>query len=71
MTDNKRILVLTPRFPYPVIGGDKLRIHRICRELAGQHRLTLLSLCASREEMTATADDETFTEIHRVHLPRA
>jgi glycosyltransferase involved in cell wall biosynthesis len=71
MMDAKRILVLTPRFPYPVIGGDRLRIYRICRELSGRYRLTLLSLCSSREEMLAPADDETFTEIHRVYLPRS
>jgi len=71
MMDAKRILVLTPRFPYPVIGGDRLRIYRICRELSERYRLTLLSLCSSREEMLAPADDETFTEVHRVYLPRS
>lgn len=38
-----RILCLTPRFPYPVLGGDKLRIARILEFLARDHQLSLLS----------------------------
>ena len=31
-----RLLILTPRFPYPVVGGDRLRIWRVCRALASE-----------------------------------
>ncbi|MEK9213178.1 glycosyltransferase [Sphingomonas sp. 2378] len=66
-----RLLVLTPRFPYPVIGGDRLRIHAICRALARDHSLTLLSLCERREDFDpALVDDAVFDRIERVHLPR-
>ncbi len=66
-----RILVLAPRFPYPVIGGDRLRIHAICRELARRHRLTLLSLCESASEAAAPwVDDGVFERVERVVLPR-
>lgn len=65
------MLVLTPRFPYPVVGGDRLRIFEICRELARHYDLTLLSLCESREEMTAIPpDDGVFKRIERVLLPK-
>ncbi|NDS15412.1 glycosyltransferase family 4 protein, partial [Escherichia coli] len=30
----KKILVLTPRFPSPVIGGDRLRVYMLCKELS-------------------------------------
>ncbi|QYE35957.1 glycosyltransferase [Polymorphobacter sp. PAMC 29334] len=64
------LLVLTPRYPYPLIGGDRLRIHTICRELAKNHRLTLLSLCETREEMTAEPPDGVFATVERVYLPK-
>ncbi|AWB66759.1 glycosyl transferase family 1 [Saccharobesus litoralis] len=71
MQDRKKILVLTPRFPYPVIGGDRLRIYYICRELAKEYDLTLLSLCESREEMEMDIPlDGVFSKIERVMLPK-
>ncbi|ASI89238.1 glycosyl transferase family 1 [Vibrio mediterranei] len=67
----KKILILTPRFPYPVIGGDRLRIFEICRELSKNYSLTLLSLCEHQDEMTMEIpSDGIFTSIHRVLLPR-
>lgn len=69
--EKKRILVLTPRFPYPVIGGDKLRIYQLCKVLAHRYRLTLLSLCESQEEMnTSIPDDGVFEKVERVLLPK-
>ena len=49
--NKKQILVLTPRFPFPVIGGDRLRIYKICKELSKHYDLTLLSLCDKRSTM--------------------
>ena len=66
-----RILVMTPRDPYPPIGGDRLRIHRLARALARRYELTLLTLCESeRERHAALPDDGVFTRVHRVVLPR-
>lgn len=71
MSGRSRVLVLTPRFPYPVVGGDRLRIHAICRTLAREHSLTLLSLCGRREEFDpALVTDRVFDRIERVFLPR-
>jgi glycosyltransferase involved in cell wall biosynthesis len=65
-----RMLVVTPRFPYPVIGGDRLRLVNLCRELAKDFDLTLASLCATRAEMQlALPADAPFREVHRVLLP--
>ncbi|EAA2068844.1 glycosyltransferase [Escherichia coli] len=67
----KKILVITPRFPYPVIGGDRLRIYEICKELSRKYSLTLVSLCESNEEMTyPIPDDGVYTSVYRCHHPR-
>ncbi len=69
-SSRRRILVLTPRDPYPTIGGDRLRIHRLARELSRHHDLTLLTLCRSeRERRAPLPDDGVFKEVHRVVLP--
>lgn len=65
-----RLLVLTPRFPYPTIGGDRIRILHLCRALSGEFELTLLSLCETREEMRYEPQDGLFRHILRVYLPR-
>ena len=68
----KRILVLTPRFPYPVIGGDRLRIYQVCKALSAQFSLTLLSLCETREEMDcAIPNDGVFDRVERILLTKA
>jgi len=67
----KRVCVLTPRFPYPVIGGDRLRIYEICKELSKTCSVTLLSLCESKEEMDfSIPDDGVFENVSRVYLPK-
>lgn len=45
-TDNKKkILILTPRFPYPQYGGDALRINEIAKHLKSKgHELVLVSM---------------------------
>ncbi|GAB1620098.1 glycosyltransferase family 4 protein [Agarivorans albus] len=67
----KKILVLTPRFPYPVIGGDRLRIYQQCRELSKKYELTLLSLCEEASEMELSLpQDGVFSSVHRIYLPK-
>lgn len=69
--DKKKLLVLTPRFPYPVIGGDKLRIYHLCRVLSRHYSLTLLSMCDTDEDMhAALPDDGVFDRVERVFLSR-
>lgn len=66
----ERLLVLTPRFPYPTIGGDRIRIIHICKALSSKYELTLLSLCESQAEMEYEPVDGLFSGINRVYLPR-
>ena len=66
----RRVLVLAPRDPYPVIGGDRIRIHRLIRELAPYHDFTLVTFCRSRRERDAPPPaDGLFKAVHRVVLP--
>jgi sugar transferase (PEP-CTERM/EpsH1 system associated) len=63
----RRLLILTPRWPYPPIGGDRLRIYQICRHLARDFELSLLSLCEREEDMdSALPTDGTFARVERV-----
>jgi len=67
----KRILVLTPRYPYPVIGGDRLRIFQICKALSSHYSLTLLSLCETPQELDMPMpEDGVFSRIERIYLPK-
>lgn len=65
-----RLLVLTSRYPYPVVGGDRLRLYRLCVELAKDHELTLLSLCDDPADLTAPLPtDGVFAQVERFYLP--
>lgn len=39
----KQILFLTPRLPFPIIGGDKLKAYYTIKYLAEKHKVTLVS----------------------------
>ena len=39
-----RILFVTPRFPYPPLKGDSLRVYHELRALSKEHEITLLSI---------------------------
>jgi sugar transferase (PEP-CTERM/EpsH1 system associated) len=66
-----RLLVLAPRYPYPLIGGDRLRIHHLCAALAKRYRLTLLCFCEdSAEAAAAPPPDGIYESIEVVRLPR-
>lgn len=67
--EKPRLLMLAPRFPYPPLGGDKQFLLHTARALR-DFRITLLSFCASRQEMDYQPEDGTFAEIHRVFLPK-
>lgn len=70
MSGPVRVLVVTPRIPYPVVGGDKLRIYEICRELSRHAEITLLTLCETAEELRTPLPEDIFTRVHKVLLPK-
>jgi glycosyltransferase involved in cell wall biosynthesis len=70
MSAEYRILVLTPRFPYPLKAGDTLRIYHICRALSKKYSITLLSLCGTKEKVKREPKENVFDQIYRVHHTR-
>jgi len=44
LTKYKKILVITSRYPFPVRGGDKLRVVEIIKELSKKNSLDLVSI---------------------------
>lgn len=66
-----RMLVLTPRFPYPIHGGDILRIYKMCERLREEWSLVLLSLTDDATvDQTFMPASAPFAEVHTVYLPR-
>jgi len=65
-----KILVLTPRFPFPPLSGDKVRIYHLSRILARRHQLTLLSFSGGSTEPEIDPPENVFDAIHRVSLER-
>lgn len=70
VTGRKRILLVTPRFPFPVIGGDKLRVYNIVKYLSNYYRFTLASLYSTNEEKNAQPERGIFDEVHRFRQPK-
>lgn len=66
----KKILVVTPRFPFPVIGGDRLRIYQICKELSRFNDITLVSLCSAGEMNIPVQGDNVFKDVHKISHSR-
>ena len=44
MNKKKNILFLTPRFPYPLIGGDRIKSFYILKYLSRYANVTLITL---------------------------
>lgn len=56
-----KILYLTTRLPYPVIGGDKLRMYNILKQLKILgHEITLVSLFAQDDDLDGALKDKSF-----------
>jgi glycosyltransferase involved in cell wall biosynthesis len=65
-----KLLILTPRFPYPVIGGDRLRIYQMCRILSYHFELSLLSLTDSKCDTDYKKSDDIFSKIEVIYMPK-
>jgi glycosyltransferase involved in cell wall biosynthesis len=68
--ERPRLLVLAPRYPYPIIGGDRLRIHHVCAQLAERYRLTLLCLCDRSDHDAPPPPAGIFDHVEKIVLPR-
>lgn len=48
---SKKILVVTPRYPFPVTGGDKLRISEIIKFLSKKNKIDLISIGKNKKNI--------------------
>jgi glycosyltransferase involved in cell wall biosynthesis len=64
-----RILLIAPRYPFPPIGGDRLRLHHLARMLSTRFDLTLASLCDSDPSTLPPPPAGIYTSVHCVRLP--
>ncbi len=59
--DKKKILYLSTRLPFPVIGGDKLRMFNILKQLKKQgYEITLVSLVTADDDLDACYSNKEF-----------
>lgn len=65
-----RILAVTTRFPFPVVGGDRLRFFKICEGLSKYHDLDLISLTDNPRTPIESSHFETFNVIETIYLSR-
>jgi sugar transferase (PEP-CTERM/EpsH1 system associated) len=66
-----RICFLTPRFPYPPLKGDTLRVYHQIRALSAGHQVTLLSLAEAPVSEADYQEVASFCErIEVVALPK-
>lgn len=67
----KKLIVVSSRFPYPVVGGDRLRIFHLCKALSKSYDLTLICLCEKRSELEFIIPiDNVFKRIERIFHSR-
>ncbi|HYP41541.1 MAG TPA: hypothetical protein VEX13_14375, partial [Chloroflexia bacterium] len=67
-----RICFVTPRFPYPPLKGDTLRVYHQLRALSREHRITLVSLAEEPVSECAYAEVAALCErVEVVQLARA
>ena len=63
-----KILIVAPRFPYPIEKGDKLRLYHQIRILSKQHRLVLFAL--SDIEVAREDFDHLSQFVEKIHIFR-
>lgn len=70
--DKKKILYLTTRLPFPTIGGDKLRMFNILKQLKKQgHKITLVSLVTTDDDLEVCyKNNEFFDELIPINFDK-
>ena len=67
--DKKKILYLTTRLPYPVVGGDKLRMYNILKQLKSLgYDITLISLVNKDDDIEGAKQHNEFYT-HLITVP--
>lgn len=61
-----RVLFLTTRFPFPPVGGDRVRAYHLLRLLCRNHSVDLATV--GEEGLLGAGKDDAFRELNRVTL---
>lgn len=59
----KKILFLTPRFPFPLIGGDRIKPYNLLKHLAKYNEVHLVSFYQGKEDINKLA-----TELKKINV---
>ena len=62
--------MVEPRFPFPVIGGDKLQAYYLMKYLSKHYELILVSLYETEEERVASPEEGLFKEVYKIRQPK-
>lgn len=65
-----KLVVLTSRIPYPLEKGDKLRIFHQIKHLSKTHKICLICLNESSDEIDTSVLEELVTELHIIPLAK-
>jgi len=63
LPDKLKILFLTPRFPYPLLGGDRLKSYNLLAHLASKHEVHLVSFYQGSSKMPPQKDIDHLKEL--------
>lgn len=66
-----KILIIADYLPYPLIGGDRIRIYNLLRRLADQHEVSLVSFLEKPDDAEGISHLRQFcARVETVNLPR-
>ncbi len=63
------ILFLTPRFPYPLIGGDRIKSYHLLLHLAKKHKVTLVTFYQGKQDFAPYLSQMETLGIETIVLP--
>lgn len=71
MPNKPNLLLLSSRVPYPVIGGDRLRLYHMAKVLASKYNVHLVCLADTQFDVEKELpNDGVFASVERILLPK-
>jgi sugar transferase (PEP-CTERM/EpsH1 system associated) len=66
-----KLLFIANRFPYPPFRGDKLKIYNLCKRLAVDHEIHLITFLEQKSDLQYLHElNPIFKQIHLIRLPK-
>ncbi len=71
MPNKPNLLLISSRVPYPVIGGDRLRLYHMAKVLASKYNVHLVCLADTQFDVEKELpNDGVFSSVERILLPK-